>query len=154
MLEKKLFKISNVPNTCFLLVCCHAKCLMRNKAEKSVKTNLPNGTLKTLTELSTDSRMFMRMHKHSSTRTRTRSLFKTLQVGWKELLQCCQKTVGLRSHLRGRTSVSHAAVFRLIPRGWHKPVLFYHYYSGCTRSSRQKDRLEEVKKPSDTAVSD
>lgn len=82
---------------------------MRNETEISVKTNLPKGTLKTLT---------------------------LCRWGGKNCCNVAIKTgVDSRSHRRGRTSVSHAAALLLIPRGWHKPVLFYHCYSDCSRTA-------------------
>lgn len=53
---------------------------------------VPQGNLKDTYLMIYMSPMLMRTH--SSTRTRASSLFKTQQVGWEELLQCCHKDRG------------------------------------------------------------
>lgn len=124
-----------VPEIFFLLVWCpaHTACEMSDEKRdwEISEDKSPQGNLKDTYLIIYMSQVFMRMHKHSSTRTRTCS--KLCRWGGKNCCNVAIKTgVDLRSHRRGRTSVSHAAALRLIPRGWHKPVLFYHYYSDCS----------------------
>lgn len=83
----------------------------------------------------------------------------SLQVGWKELLQCCHKDrSGFALPPQGKDiSVTCSSVAsnpaRMTQASIVLPLLFW-LQSDRSRSGRWKDGLEEVKKPSDTAASD
>lgn len=174
MLGKKVFNIFNVmqllyctkhtckvPEIFFLLVWCpaHTACEMSDeKRDWDISEDKsPQGNLKDTYLIIYMSQIFM--HKHSNAQTRTRSLFKALQVGWKELLQCCHKDrSGFALPPQGKDiSVTCSSVAsnpaRMTQASIVLPLLFW-LQSDCSRSGRWKDGLEEVKKPSDTAASD